>query len=119
MLTPFELTLLFIISGLLLLCAWLSYHHERAMEELRRHWAPLPLASELLEQPFELRRPSVCPPRFAGFTREELEQMERRNGYVRPPFENYGVDISVAPTIGIADTPGRLPSFTLREFGGA
>jgi len=70
MLTPFELTLLFIISGLLLLCAWQSYHHE-------------------------LRRPS------------------------RPPFENYGVDISVAPCIGIADTPGRLPSFTIREFGGA
>jgi hypothetical protein len=94
MLTPLELVLLFIISGLLLLCAWQSYHHERAMELLRLRWAPLPRASDLLEQSFELRRPA------------------------RPAFESYGVDISVAPTIGIADTPGRLPSFTLREFGG-
>lgn len=94
MLTPFELTLLFIIAGLLLLCAWQSFHHERTMERLSRDWAvPAPL------------RWTVPPERPAPIP------------LLVPARAGWGTLLDdIAPTKEFR--PSRLPSFTIQEFGG-
>lgn len=116
-------TLLAIIGLLLLFCAYQQRRHEvwasavidrlsappeaplrflpaPPRQELRdpyRTWPPLP-AFELEPEPgmpFMLcRRPDRCTP---------TRRMTRRY----PRFESYGVDISIAPTIGI-DAPPRV-----------
>jgi hypothetical protein len=81
-----EASLLVVIALLLFYCAWQQQHHERAMAAAELRWsmeprlmfipAPKPAPKPAPEEPFELRRE-------------------------RQPFENYGVDVSYAPTIGV------------------
>jgi len=113
-----EASLLAIIGLLLLFCAYQQWRHEQwassvisrlseppapplSYRELERGaysvWPPAPVEPGM---PFMLqRRPDRCVP-------------------TRPRFENYGVEVSMMPTIPVDSAPvGRLPSYTLLEFG--
>jgi hypothetical protein len=85
-----------VIAGLLLMNAFQCYWHERAMQRAEERWAAVPPLSWIPPQP-----------RAPGW--EELRELgpggdapTRRVAIpIHPPFEGYGVDVSVAPTIGI------------------
>lgn len=57
--TVFEFVLCLVIAGLLFLCAWQSWHHERTMARLARDWAvPEPLVWSSAPAPLELTTPA-------------------------------------------------------------
>lgn len=95
--------LLAVISALFFLLAYQTYWHELAMQRAEHRWAaepklmwlPSPPPQEL-EEPFPLVWLSP-----------------------HPHFQNYGVDVSVAPTIPVeaaTQRVERLPSFTMRGW---
>lgn len=85
-----------VIGALFLLIALQAYMHERAMIRAEARWAAVPPLAYTLPEP-----------RAPGW--EELRELgpggdapTRRVAIpIHPPFECYGVDVSVAPTIGI------------------
>jgi hypothetical protein len=106
MLTPLELTLLFIIAGLLLLCAWQSWHHERTMERLSRpvdpplRWplSPVALMPEALAAELSAARHM---PFLLERQPDRLTPTRRMEHPIHPPFRSHGTDVSYMPTIGI------------------
>lgn len=104
-----NITLVIIVGLLLLFIAWQQYRHEvlflayaRASMAPPAYFEPTPaperepaplLWSELFpEEPFELR---------ARVELWEIAPTKVMRPSIHPRFNSYGVDISVAPTIGV------------------
>lgn len=88
--------LISIIGALLVLCAFQSFWHERAMERAELRWSMHPQLMFIPTPKPELEEPIPLVWR-------------------RPRFDAYGVDVSFAPTIGVGELAvGRLPSFTMQ-----
>lgn len=93
-------SLLAVIACLLFALAAQARHHDRAMAAAELRWSmhpqlmfiptPAPPAPFLLERRVvDAPTRPITPGRLPAFTLQH------------PRFENYGVDVSVAPTIGI------------------
>jgi len=106
--------LMFIIAGLLFLCAWQQWQHERAMQaaELRwsQHpqlmWLPTPRAHTPPSERDAFRTwlplaPEPLPTSHMPFLLERKPDRLTVTRRMHPRFENYGTDISISPTIWV------------------
>jgi hypothetical protein len=96
MLTPI---LCAVIGALILLLAFQQWMHERVMIRAEARWAAVPPLDYLLPEP----EPIPLTERLNSGWGElrELAPTRRLDVPIHPRFESYGVDVSVAPTIGI------------------
>lgn len=91
-----NITLIVTIGLLLLFICWLQWRHERwvarVVARLPAPERPTMYADLFPEEPFELR---------ARVELWEVAPTRVLRPSIHPPFQSYGVDISVAPTIGV------------------
>lgn len=93
--------LLVVISGLLFLNAWQAWCHERAMDRERSRWSAI--FAEAPELP-PLRFSDLPPPpvHHMPFLLERRPDRLVATRRMHPPFENHGVEVSFAPTVGVS-----------------
>lgn len=97
--------LLAIIGFLLIYIAWQQYRHELWVTNVVERLTPPPVYRELTPPPRPLATHEILglPPEPVYLLDQPLDRQRTRQSSIpiHPRFENYGVEISFAPTIGV------------------